>query len=82
MPKPDEKLVFVGVAPAVLCDHVRDPVKNGGKNTEALLHHLEDPLVTWGWTPGRGRAPVPVARPQFVAAWRTWQSAGSPCPAQ
>lgn len=80
MPKPDEKLVFVGVAPAALCEQVRDPVKNGGKNTEALLHHLDDPLVAWGWKPGNGRKPVPVARPQFIAAWRTWASAGSPCP--
>jgi len=80
MPRPDEKLVFVGVAPAALCAQVRDPVKNGGKNTEALLHHLEDPLVAWGWTPGNGRKPVPVPRPQFIAAWRTWSSAGSPCP--
>ena len=60
-----------GIAPAALCEQVRDPVKNGDKNTEALLHHLEDPLVAWGWTPGNGRKPVPVARAQFIAAWRT-----------
>ncbi len=80
MPKPDEKLVFASVTPTALCEQVRDPVKNGGKNTEALLHHLEDPLVAWGWSPGKGRKPVPVPRDQFIAAWKSWASAGSPCP--
>jgi hypothetical protein len=80
MPKPDEKLVFVGLAPAALCEQVKDPAHNGGKDQAALLHHLEDPLVAWGWTPGVGREPISVSRPDFINAWRTWARGGSPCP--
>jgi hypothetical protein len=46
----------------------------------ALRAHLEDPLVTWGWAPGFGRAPVSVPRDQFIGAWETWARAGAPCP--
>jgi len=80
MPKPDERLVFVGVAPGALCEQVKDPARNGGKDAAALREHLEDPLVTWAWTPGFGRTPIPVPRETFVAAWVTWTNAGTPCP--
>jgi hypothetical protein len=80
MPKPEEKLVFVGVPPGELCEQVKDPARNGGKDMAALRHHLDDPLVTWGWTPGLGRTPIPVPREEFLAAWETWARAGAPCP--
>jgi len=80
MPKPDERLVFVGVAPRALCEQVKDPARNGGKDAAALREHLEDPLVTWGWSPGFGRKPIPVPRETFLAAWATWTNAGTPCP--
>ncbi len=76
----DNKLVFVGVAPAALCEQVKDPVKNGGKNTEALEKHIDDPLVVWAWKPGRGRTALPVDQPTFKRAWNEWLHAGSPCP--
>jgi hypothetical protein len=80
MPKPDERLVFVGVAPGALCQQIKDPAHNGGKDLAALRIHLDDPLVTWGWAPGLGRAPIPVARDAFLQAWMTWAAAGTPCP--
>jgi hypothetical protein len=80
MPAADTKLVFVGLAPGALCEQIKDPARNGGRDTAALRAHLEDPLVVWGWSPGFGRAPVPVPREQFLAAWETWASAGTPCP--
>jgi hypothetical protein len=80
MPKPDERLVFVGVSPHALCEQVKDPAHNGGKDAKALREHLEDPLVTWGWNPGFGRAPIPVPRQTFLDAWVTWTNAGNPCP--
>ncbi len=80
MPKPDERLVFVGVAPGALCEQIRDPARNGGKDMAALRVHLDDPLVTWGWTPGFRRKPIPVSRDAFLAAWQTWAAAGTPCP--
>ena len=80
MPKPEERLVFVGIAPAALCEQIKDPARNGGKDMAALRTHLDDPLVTWAWTPGFGRAPPPISRQAFLDAWTTWANAGAPCP--
>lgn len=80
MPKPEERLVFVGVAPGALCEQIKDPKRNGGKDMAALRTHLDDPLVTWAWTPGFGRTPPPVTRQAFLDAWTTWANAGAPCP--
>ncbi len=80
MPTPEAKLVFVGVAPRALCEQLKDPTRNGGKDAAALRKHLDDPLVTYGWSPGFGRAPVPIARDKFLAAWDSWFAAGAPCP--
>ncbi len=80
MPKPEEKLVFVGLSGRDLCEQVKDPARNGGKDLAALRKHLDTPLVTWGWDPGFGRAPVSTPYDAFVAAWETWAAAGAPCP--
>ena len=81
MPSPEMKLVFAGVAPRALCEQLKDPTRNGGKDMAALRAHLDDPLVAWGWSPGFGRTPVRVPRDQFLAAWDTWARAGAPCSA-
>ena len=80
MPPADQPLVFVGVSAHDLCERIKDPARNGGKDMNALRLHLDDPLVTWAWTPGYGRAPVPIARETFLAAWERWATAGAPCP--
>ena len=80
MPKPEEKLVFVGVPAGELCRRLIDPAHNGGKDKAALRAHLDTPLVTWGWNPGFGRAPVAVPREKFLAAWQTWSDGDMPCP--
>jgi cytochrome c5 len=80
MPKPEERLVFVGIAPGALCEQIKDPARNGGKDMAALRVHLDDPLVTWAWTPGFGRPSPPVSRQAFLDAWTTWANAGAPCP--
>jgi len=80
MPTPEEKLTFVGMSPHALCEQVKDPARNGGKDAAALRTHLDDPLVQWGWSPGNGRQPIPVSRDAFITAWMTWTAAGFPCP--
>jgi hypothetical protein len=80
MPPPDLKLVFVGVAPRTLCEHLKNPATNGGKDMAALRAHLDTSLVTWGWKPGVGRAPVSTPYSTFITAWETWAAAGAPCP--
>jgi hypothetical protein len=80
MPSEDTKLVFVGATPRDLCERMRDPARNGGKDMTALRAHLDTPLVRWGWAPGFGRAPVPIPRDEFLSAWEAWVRAGAPCP--
>lgn len=80
MPKPEEKLVFVGLSGRDLCEQVKDPARNGGKDMAALRKHLDTPLVTWGWEPGFGRRPVSTPYDVFIGAWETWAAAGAPCP--
>jgi hypothetical protein len=80
MPPPEMRMVFVGMAPGALCEQIKDPARNGGKDMDALRKHLHDPLVLWGWSPGFQRAPVPIPHAQYVAAWETWAAAGAPCP--
>ena len=82
LPPPDQKMVFIGLSSGALCRAIKDPHKNGGRSFVALEKHLSgDKLVLWGWNPGSGRAPVPIPHDQFVEAFRTWVSAGAPCPA-
>ena len=80
MPTPEQKLVFVGVPAGQLCEQIKDPARNGGKDATALRAHLDDPLVTWAWAPGFGRKPPPISHAEFVNAWEVWTAGGSPCP--
>ena len=66
--------------PVQLCGVLKDPGHNGGRDLDALFRHMaEDPLVLWGWTPGKGRTTPPLDHPAFVQALRTWIDAGAPC---
>jgi hypothetical protein len=61
LPPENMKMVFINLPPRALCEVLKDPKRNGGKNPEQLVHHvMEDKLVLWGWQPGGDRAAVPV----------------------
>jgi hypothetical protein len=65
-----------------ICEQIKDPERNGGKDMAALIHHMaEDSLVGWGWAPGAGREPVPGTQKQFGALIQAWADAGAACPA-
>ncbi len=81
LPAAGAKLVFEGRSPRALCEQLRDPSRNGGKDYAQLVHHVtEAPLVLWGWAPGVGRKPVPTPHAEFVAAFKAWTDRGAPCP--
>jgi len=81
LPPVETPMVFEGKTPAQLCEQLEDPTKTGGRDLAALVEHVErDPLVSWGWDPGPGRAPVPIPRDRLVAAIKAWIDAGAPCP--
>ncbi|HSW12628.1 MAG TPA: hypothetical protein VLI06_07280, partial [Solimonas sp.] len=57
-----------------------DRSRNGDRSIDALVEHMRsDPLVLWGWNPGAGRQPPPLAHPEFMRAVEAWQAAGAPC---
>ena len=65
-----------------ICEQIKDPARNGGKDMQALLHHMaEDSLVGWGWTPGPGRDPAPGTQAGFGRLLQAWAEAGAHCPA-
>ena len=81
LPPPGREMVFIGLSAGELCRRLKDKDENGGMSLEALTRHVsEDGLVLWGWQPGAGRAPVPVPHAEFVSKFKTWVSAGAPCP--
>ncbi len=70
-----------GLSGGRLCRGLKDPALNGNRSPQALLEHVEkDPLVLWGWNPGEGRAPVPIAYDEFVGLMKIWIAGGSVCP--
>jgi hypothetical protein len=80
LPPPERKMVFIGLPSGELCRRLKDEKQNGGKNLDALFHHMaEDKLVRWGWSPGVGRAPVSVPHDELVAKLKQWIAAGAPC---
>src|SRR5438270_8928944 len=53
LPPPEHRMVFAGRSSRALCEQLKDPKRNGGKDMAALMHHVSaDPLVLWGWSPG------------------------------
>ena len=73
-------MVFADLSSSALCEQLKDPKRNGGKTLAELVHHVSsDPLVLWAWSPGYGRAPVPVPHAEFVRAVRAWVDAGGAC---
>jgi isoquinoline 1-oxidoreductase subunit beta len=81
LPPPQTRMVFINLTPGRLCATLKDRKATGGRDLKAMAEHVaHDPLVLWGWDPGVGRAPVSVPHAQFVEAFRTWISAGAPCP--
>ena len=73
---------FEGLSKSELASMLLDPYRTH-MTTEEMIEHVEhDPLVLWGWDPGPGRKPVPVAHADFVTAFQTWIEAGAPVPAE
>lgn len=75
-------MAWQGKTPGEICRQIKDPTRNGGKDLEALYHHMaEDELVGWGWNPGKGRAPAPGDQKTFGELIRAWIDTGAACPA-
>jgi len=72
---------WLGLSDAEIARTLVDTSKNGGRDAEALVHHLtNDALVLWAWEPGEGREPPPVPLDEFRAALNAWLERGADLP--
>jgi hypothetical protein len=75
------EMAWQGKSPADICEQMKDPRRNGGRNLEALLDHIaNDDLVGWGWRPGEGREPAPGSQRALAELVRAWIDSGAQCP--
>ena len=75
------KMAWEGFNLRQLCEQVKDPERNGGRTLGEIVEHMsEDELVGWGWTPGRGRQPVPGSQEEFGELIAAWVETGAACP--
>jgi hypothetical protein len=76
------EMAWVGKSLGEICQQIKDPARNGGKNMDELIHHMsEDSLVGWGWHPGVGREPAPGTQQEFGELIKAWVDTGAACPA-
>lgn len=74
-------MAWQGRSVAQICEQIKDPKRNGGKELAAIVHHLsDDSLVNWAWSPGADRAPAPGTHGEFVALVHAWVDTGAVCP--
>jgi hypothetical protein len=73
-------MIWEGLSDHDLCELLKDPKQNGGRNVEQIVEHMHTPLVLWGWSPGEGRTPVPTSQKAFLENVNAWASKGASCP--
>ena len=74
-------MLWQGLSSGDLCRAVKDPKHNGNRDGAALIRHMEDePLVQYGWNPGKGREPVPIPHEKVVEYMKIWVAGGMACP--
>ncbi len=70
-----------------ICEQLKDPDRNGGRDWMGLVDHLIHDAslngpVLWGWNPGGTREPAPYSLQQHVDDMIAWGIAGQPCPTE
>ncbi|WP_157089356.1 Isoquinoline 1-oxidoreductase subunit [Oceanibaculum pacificum] len=75
-------MAWEGKSLGQICQQIKDPARNGGKDMAALIKHMaEDSLVGWAWNPGKGRTPAPGTQDSFAELIEAWAANGAHCPA-
>ena len=75
------QMAWQGLSAAEICEQVKDPARNGGRDLKAIVQHMqEDPLVGWAWQPGADREPPPGTQESFGALITAWAETGAVCP--
>lgn len=75
------KMAWEELAPAEICEQLKDPERNGGRSLREIAEHMaEDALVGWAWNPGVGREPAPGGQEVFGELIAAWIRTGAVCP--
>ena len=82
LPPSSMPMIWEGLADRQLCDLLKDPKQNGGRDVDGIIEHVQTPLVLWGWHPGDGRTPVLLPQPTFLADITQWAAKGAACPGE
>lgn len=80
LPSPAMPMIWEGLSDRELCELLKDPKQNGGRNPEQIVEHMHTPLVLWGWDPGEGRTPISAPQKDFLANVSEWAAKGAACP--
>lgn len=81
LPSPSMPMIWEGLTDRQLCELFKDPRQNGNRDVDGIVEHMTTPLVLWGWNPGEGRTPIPIAQSEFLAKVKEWAAKGAACPA-
>ena len=76
---------WFGKSPVEICEQLKTPSRNGGRDWKGLVDHLIEDAghrgpVLWGWSPGGNRQPAPYSLQQHVDDMALWGASGQPCP--
>ena len=71
-------MAWEGKTLGYICNQLKDPKRNGGRDVAAILKHVvTDSLVQWAWAPGPGRTPAPGTNAEFGALLEAWGDHGN-----
>ena len=74
-------MLWQGLSSGAVCRSLKDPKHNGDRNGQEIIEHMtNEPLVLWGWNPGRGLEAVPMPHGEFVKWTKVWVDGGMACP--
>jgi hypothetical protein len=74
-------MLWEGKSSAELCELLKTQSLYPSAIPDAIIKHMaEEPLVLWGWDPGRGRTSIPIPHEEFVRLVKVWASGGLACP--
>jgi hypothetical protein len=81
LPPANMPMIWEGRTPGQICRQISDPKQNNGKSIAQIVEHVtSDKLVMWGWNPGEGRTPPPMAHDEFARRFQEWERNGAACP--
>jgi hypothetical protein len=72
---------WVGRSLGQICEHIKDPRRNGGRTLLQIVEHMsDDDLVGWAWHPGADRVPAAGSQKEFGELIKAWVDNGAGCP--